>query len=376
MHVGRLHAALERIKKEYVDKNILELLSQLQAALQQSVSQPTPDTAKTFKTQYSEVLKVLSQSDVNTVTPTQRMIFDDIGASQNIGNGLLSRIKKLISSNQIVPANALSELNEVIQGLTTYLGSITNIISEFEALEIEYDELRPGEFEGGISIPRDVIEPSLEDLSKEFASIDTFVKTIKEIVGDEPTSVGVKTITSTEWQIFIEYIPEAAACAALAIERIVALYKNHLEIRKLKMDMEQKELPETVTKPMQEYIDGIVKEKLREIGEEVVDAYYKQDDDGRKNELKNKLTRSLRYVAKRIDHGATFQTDARAPEEPQPEDGKEEINAEKLDKYNTAKELAEYVNETNKEITRLQRSDQPTLMLTDDPDGEEGSDGA
>jgi len=375
MHVGRLHAALERIKKEYEDKKILELLSQLQAGLQQSVSQPTPDTAKAFKTQYSKVLKVLSQSDVNTVTPTQRMIFDDIGASQYVGNGLLSRIKKLISSNQIVPANALSELNEVIQGLTTYLGSITNIINEFETLEIEYEELEPGEFEGGISIPRDVIEPSLEDLAKEFASIDTFVKTIKEIVGDEPTSVGVKTITSTEWQIFIEYIPEAAACAALAIERIVALYKNHLEIRKLKMDMEQKDLPETVTKPMQEYIDSIVKEKLREIGEEVVDTYYKQDDDGRKNELKNKLTRSLRYVAKRIDHGATFQTDARAPEEPKSEEGKEEINDEKLAKYNTDKELAEYVNETNKEITRLQRSDQPTLMLTDDIDGEEDADG-
>lgn len=375
MHVGRLHAALERIKKEYEDKKILELLSQLQAGLQQSVSQPTPDTAKAFKTQYSKVLKVLSQSDVNTVTSTQRMIFDDIGASQNIGNGLLSRIKKLISSNQIVPANALSELNEVIQGLTTYLGSITNIINEFETLEIEYEELEPGEFEGGISIPRDVIEPSLEDLAKEFSSIDTFVKTIKEIVGDEPTSVGVKTITSTEWQIFIEYTPEAAACAALAIERIVALYKNHLEIRKLKMDMEQKELPETVTKPMQEYIDGIVKEKLREIGEEVVDTYYKQDDDGRKNELKNKLTHSLRYVAKRIDHGATFQTDARAPEEPKPEEGKEEIDDEKLAKYNTAKELAEYVNETNKEITRLQRSDQPTLMLTDDTDEEEDSEG-
>ena len=373
MHVGRFHAALEDIKQEYKQEQIIELLTQLQSALQQSVSQPTTETATGFKSIYTNITKVLSQSEINTITPTRRMIFDDIGATQNLGNGLLERIRNLISSNQIVPANALSELGVLIEKLTKYIASINNIIDEFEALEIEYEELSSGEFEGGISIPRDAIAPSLDDLSKEFASIDTYVKTINEIVGNETSSPEVKTITSTEWQIFIEYIPEAAACAAFSIERIVALYKNHLEIRKLKMDMDQRELPESITKPMQEYLDTIVKEKLREIGEEVVDSFYKPDDEGRKNELKTKLTRSLRYVAKRIDHGATFQIDAVVPGKPQPKDGDDEVDDEMLEKYNKAKELSEYVNSMNEEISRLQRSDEPTLMLTDETDSGDGS---
>lgn len=371
MHVGRFHAALECIKREYESKNILALLQQLQAALQQSVSQPTTETAKEFKIQYSKLTTLLSSSDINTTTGTRKMIFENIGASKHLGDGLLVKIKRLISANQIVPANALSELNVLIQEITTFLTSINNIINEFESLEIEYEELNPGEFEGGISIPRSAISSNLEDLSKEFLNIDTFVKTVKEIVGDESTSASVKTITSTEWQIFIEYIPEAAACAALAVERIVALYKNHLEIRKLKMDMDERNLPESVTKPMQDYIDSIVKEKLREIGEEVVDTCYKSDDEGRKNELKTKLTRSLRYVAKRIDHGATFETDASIPDKPTPEEGSEENDEASLEKYNKLKELAEYVIQTKKEISRLERSEQPMLMLTEEVDGDE-----
>ncbi len=365
MHVGRLHGALESIKQEYFDWQIIDELTALQSCLQQSVSQPDSETAKAFKKQYESISNILSQCSSNNAVPTRRMIFEEIGATKNIGTGLLLRIQEIISSNQIVPANALSEIITLIQELTKYIKSINNIIDEFESLEIEYVTLRPGGFEGGISIPRQ-ITPSLEELADEFSNIDVYIKTIKEIVGDDPKSVNVKTISSSEWQVFIELIPEAAACSALAIERIVALYKNHLEIKKLKMDMEERKLPESITAPMQEYIDNIVQEKLREIGEEVVDEYYQSDDDGRKNELKNKLTMSLRYVAKRIDHGATFQVEAAIPDEPKAEDENEPVSPDDLQMFENIKSIAEYVNDKNNEILRLQRSDEPTLMLKDE----------
>jgi len=375
MHVGLFHGALESIKQEYEYNGIVELLSGLQISLKQSISQPTPESATAFKENYTEISRILSSCKSNYATPTRRMIYDEIKATPNIGVGLLTKIKNIISANQVVPANALTEISVLAQELTTFITSINNIIHEFESLEIEYEILEPGSFEGGISIPRDIISPSLDDLAKEFSNIDTFIKTIKEIVGDDPTSVGVKTITLSEWQVFIELIPEAAACGALAIERIVALYKNHLEIKKLKVEMEEKKLPEAVIKPMQEYIDTIVKEKLREISEEVVDEHYAKDDPGRKNELKNKLTISLKYVAKRIDHGATFQIDAAPPKELKLEEGDENevIPQDQIDKFNKIMELSTYVNDKNNEISELQRKEGPTLMLTDEsrnPDDE------
>jgi len=370
MHVGMLHGALESIKQEYVNYGIIELLKQLQTFLQTSISQPTPETAKSFKEKYTEINKILSSCNSNNATPTRRMIYEEIKAIPNIGIGLLDKINHIISSNQVVPANALSEITVLIKELSSYINSVHNIITEFEVLDIEYEVLESGKFEGGISIPRNLISPSLDDLSKEFSNIDTFIKTIKEIVGDDPTSVGVKTITSSEWQVFIDLIPEAAACGALAIERIVALYKNHLEIKKLKSGMDEKNLPETVTKPMQDYIDTIVKEKLREIGEEVVDEFYTKEDTGRKNELKTKLTTSLKYVAKRIDHGATFQIDATPPKDLKTEDSEddesENATQEEIENFNKIKKLTDYVKEKNSEISELQRKEGPTLMLTDE----------
>ena len=57
------------------------------------------------------------------------------------------------------------------------------------------------------------------------------------------------------------------------------------------------------------------------------------------------LTQSLRYVAKRIDHGATFQVDAAIPSEPKAENEGEDVPNDKLEEYNKMKELAEFVNE-------------------------------
>lgn len=367
MHVGRFHGALESIKRGYKEGDILNQLSKLKTALQQSINQPNENTAKVFKDNYESVLDVLANCETNTSTPTRCMIYQEIGATKYLGESLSLRIQKMIRSNQVVPANVLVEINSLIQQTAQFINSINKIIAEFESLDIEYTDLGPGEFEGGISIPK-LLSPNLEDLSKEFSHIDNFIKTIKEIVGDAESDVSVKHINSSEWQVFIELVPEAAACSALAIERIIALYKNHLEIKKLKIDMEEKKLPEAVTKPMQDYIDGVVQEKLREIGEQVVNEYYQAGDEGRKNELKTKLTMALKYVAQRIDHGATFQVEAALPDEPIAAKDQEGVPSGTLEKYEASKLLAEYVNEKNSEISQLHRSDEPTLMLKDESD--------
>ena len=75
MHVGRFHGALESIKQGYEDGDILNQLSKLKAALQQSINQPNEGTAKVFKDSYASVLNVLANCETNTSTPTRCMIF-------------------------------------------------------------------------------------------------------------------------------------------------------------------------------------------------------------------------------------------------------------------------------------------------------------
>jgi len=365
MHVGRLQGVLESIRMEYSKYSILEEIESLRDELGHVVNSPSSENSNDFKSQYEKIQMVLCECPSNKFSPTQRMIANEIGATKFIGVGLKNRITNIVESNNVTPSSALNEIAKVRENVGGYIESIEAIYYELDRIGLSPKYLKAGEFEGGVSIPRESINSTLEDLSKEFLKVDTFVKTIKEIVGDDPTSPSVTTITSSEWQVFFEFLPEAAACTALAIERIVALYKNHLEIKKLKQGMEEKNLPESITKPMQEYIDSVVEKKLKDISDEVVNEFYKNNDEGRKNELKIKLSRSLKYVARRIDHGTTFQIDAGIPVRPKAKDESEKIDPEELRVYESTLKYATYVKQMSVEISELERLETPALMIAE-----------
>ena len=94
-----------------------------------------------------------------------------------------------------------------------------------------------------------------------------------------------------------------AACLAVAIERVVALYKQLLEIRKLRLEIKKQGVPDDQTTGIENYANQLMETGIEKIAVEVVNEHHKKDDKGRKNELTNAVRISLRKVANRIDHG-------------------------------------------------------------------------
>lgn len=251
------------------------------------------------------------------------------------------------------------------------------ILGKFRAYKIEYDDLGPGEFEIGISIPKEIMESNLEGLGKESHQLNKVFKTIKEVVEDDSSSIKFKTISSSDWQVFLNCIPGVAALLAVAIERIVALYKNHLEIKKIKLDLAERKLPKEVTKPLEDYLKEFVKVELQNIAKELIDDNYDKPDEGRKNELLTGLTDAFQYIAERIDKGATFEVRAEAPDEVQETkegDKKSEDQLKKLAEYKETMKLVSIVNEKGRAITRLQKNHKQFLILPSE-EGDEKSSG-
>ncbi|TXT23493.1 MAG: hypothetical protein FD134_2103 [Gallionellaceae bacterium] len=200
----------------------------------------------------------------------------------------------------------------------------------------------------------------IESLEHEFHEVNFVLKTLQEVVGEGSGGIEVKTISASEWQIYLEAVPILAASLIHAVEKIVALYKSNLEIKKLKRELENNNLPEAVLKPLQDHIESAVKSEIRKIADELVELYYKKKDEGRKNELKNQTSQALRYLADRIDRGATIEVHAEPPEEPVEEGEAENPKAKKVAEL---RDLVAVVNKKMSSVTQLSRSDQPVLAI-------------
>lgn len=365
MNVGKLYACLNIIREEYDNFEIIEKLKTLQSSLQQSVSQPNEETAKNFRDNYSNLFNALSESWSNFESPTRIKTFDDIEASSKIGQGLMNRIEKIISNNNITPASALKSLSELVNEIEEFSDAIEGVVEDFEFLNFKYEDIKSGEYEIGVSFPMKIIKSNLEGVSKETNELDRVFKTFKEIAEDDTSSIKIRSISTTDLQVFLDSAPIVAALIATSLERIVALYKNILEIKKIKNELVAKKTPKDVITPLEKHEAEIMKRGIKDMSENLVDEFYKQKDDGRKNELKVALGNALRYLAEKIEHGAIFDVRAGEPEEPESTEGEEETPQYKKAKTEYLKEM-KHINQINskgRSVAELQKGDIALLLL-------------
>lgn len=373
MNLGRFHSAVYAIKKEMEEGSTIQVLANLQINLQNSISQQTAESVALFKQSYTDVLSILENSKSNFVWPTRRQIYIEIGAGEFIGAGLADKIKSIISDNQIAPANALLEIQNTSRLVGEFYNRVNALNINFSELEIEYDDLESGGFEIGFSFPHEVIGSDLESLEKELHRVDFALKTFQEIATGKVEALEIRAISASEWQVFLNSVPVLAACTAAAIERIAALYKTNLEIKLLKKQLDDKKLPEEVVKPFQDYIKQTVKIELRNISDDLVEEFYKKDDEERKNELKYQMSQALLYVADRMDKGATVEVRAEPPVEPGISDDNDEqiVDQTLLDEYSALKAISDKVNLASR--ASLECGGLSTSVLSLDYNGSEKS---
>jgi len=367
MRVGKLHAAIDLIAEEFDEYEIEQKLTKLQSALNNSVSLPNEQNTQAFREKYAEIGETLKSCETNNATPTQRRIFDEIGATQYIGNGIWEKISKIIADNNITPANALQEIITLNKKVHSFHESVKRLNNEFGNLDLEYDDLESGEAEIGIAIPPEIVKSNLEGLQEEIHEFDRAFKTFRELSGESIESSKIRSISSSDFQLFLESTPVVAVVLAATIERIVAIYKNVLEIKKIKEDLAKQKVPKEATKGIEDYEKQVVDKELEELSKSLLDENYKGKDDGRKNELENALRISLRFLAGRIDHGVLVEVRVAEPKEPeQGEDLKEgkKPTTKEIKAYEKQKELVESINRSGRALAQLKRGTKPILLLS------------
>jgi len=303
MNAERLHAIIIALSQEMANTQSTENLERLINALQNVVNQPNAPNQQNLSESLKAMYSALTDTPSDKFSPAWRQVLSEIGGESLVGTLLKSNIEGIFARNQITPAVALDELRQVFDKLRSFKNALNQCISSLGHFHIGNEKLSPGECEIGVLVPRKIVKNQLPDLVKELKEIEFILNTFSEVATGRKDELQIRSISSSDFLVFLQAIPQYAALVAVAIERTVALYRNLLEIRKLKQEIKKQGVPEEHTAGIEHYAKQHMETGIEKIAIEIVNEYCKKSDKGRKNELTNAVRICLNKIANRIDQG-------------------------------------------------------------------------
>lgn len=323
MNADRLHALLHILKDELSNTSIVSELSSLQEALQQQIQQPNSSNQEQLGEALKTTQEAINRSTVDNLSPAWAEMIREIGFDDCLGKALQSRINESFKRAEVTPTLVKEDIDEIVARLEQLEAAVKDGTSAFETLSIGAERLQPGDCELGFMVPRAAVESRLLDFADECREFDLIFGTFSEIATGSRQHFKIRTVSSSDLSVFLDSTPAVVALIAAATEQIIAVYKQLLEIRKLRSEMLAQDVPKEALESIDEHANSRMGKAIDEITIEVMAKNnWLNNDNGRNNELSNALKISLSKLANRIDKG--FHIEVRIGELPAPEEDSEE----------------------------------------------------
>ena len=353
MNAERLHAIVDALADDLAATNTVGLVRQLANALEQS-QDPNQQTAAGSLRQQLE--QALPEAPSNEFSPAWKQSLEELGVADLFGTALLARIESILRRNEITPTAAAAELTEIADRLDALTTALEQVRSGLNFFNIGAEKLAPGEFEIGFLIPRPAVDDELEELGEEFTRLKRILGPFLELATGAREDVRVRSLASSNFQVFLQSAPAVALMVATALERLIASYANIMNIRQAHQSLKDSGVPDARLAPLKAEADERMDKDIAQLVDELLDAEPPADP-GRANELRTELLNALNALANRIDKG--YSVEVRAGEVPEPDDEVEDES----DEAAAGRELAQAVLEKQKNIQFMNLTGKPILEL-------------
>lgn len=357
MNTERLHAICIDLKGSIEAVALPNKLEQVVNSLQNIINNPQDSgQQQALSNNLTALYEALEDFPTNYYSPAWTQALEELGGRHILGKDLADQIRHIMETNQITPATAHQEIEKLRQELVQFSGAIDEAVTAFGKLGIGAEELKPGECEVGVLVPRKAVHNNIQEFGKELQDLNFIFGTFSEIASGNRETFKIKSISSSELMVFLEAVPVVAACVAHASEKIINLYKTLLEIKKLKGELKKQGVEDEKMEGIDDHANSIMANGVEELTMEIVDQYYQGNDDKRRNELSNAIRIALNKIANRIDQGFNIEVRAEPPAEP--EEGEENTeekqkNAEYVNRVIAASETLEFIKITGSRILHL-----------------------
>lgn len=314
MHLGKFHAAVTQIVREYKGMGVASQLMSVINLLDSVSNNPgNTEIAQSFQNQVKGLKGVLMNSDFNTPRPTLAMLVDAMGASDFVGQRLFKRVEDVIQQNSMTPQLAAVRLRELYAAIEKFYNNLFAVDSAFTEMEVEYEKLDFGEGELAISIPEPVRPRLLSDLAATAKDWNQALSPFVELVDPEHNPIEVTTISSSDWQFYLTAAPQVLLAVSTIVSQVNELLVQLVETKRLINQLISTGISEEATNIVSQQADMRMDTRSREIAEQLVDS-NPPPDVGRANELKISITRSVKFIAKEMSENVTIEVRYIPPE--------------------------------------------------------------
>jgi len=306
MNAERFHAIARTLKGELSERNVVERLQHLFNALQGISQTSNASTQGNLAGSLEAFYKEVTDTTSDSFTPTWRQVLVEIGGEELFGKNLKQQVQEILANNQMTPVVAYQQIQPILTRLRAFEDSLNKVVLAFENFKIGFEELRPGEAEIALLIPRAAVENKLGGFANELKEMEFILNTLSEVATGRQDDLKIRTMSSSGLLVFLAAPPVFAAAIAKAVDLVVGAYKKILDIKKLELEIKRLEMPEEISEKTKEYANTRMAAAIETFTVEIIKQYPVTDKE-RKHELTNAVTISLNRIANRIDHGFNFE---------------------------------------------------------------------
>lgn len=356
MNTQRLHSLL-RVLVNFNDKyNFANLLQRLEATYTQSVQAPSPENATAFENAREAIRAATHDFPKGSLTPSRRKMLETIGGTVYYGDNLLNRIQEIIT-NSDTPSNTVSDIQALRLQAKKFFPALKALNDNLDKLEIGVEDPPSEAAEIEILFPEAMFDGQLRSLVKEARSLENAISDIREVVTGKREPIEIRTLDSGSMDFFlIVDLPTGVQILGF-VTAIVLLINSIMQTRINRQSLEQQKLPGKITKDIKSWEEKRIQEKIDELRDELTLKY--KGNVGRKNELNNALSKSLKYLANRIDRGMDIDVTTASPVE----DTGEEQTEESIKKLKSIRPYIDTIQDNSNTILQVQRNREPVLQL-------------
>ena len=375
MEVTKLYNITDEIVRREGTSKFDDLFSKIITSLNTLQSNPNnPAVLEQFHKDKGSLLKNLRESDLNNMTPSCVKIAQEIGAEIYYGVTMADTIESVLSINNFNISAVVTEFNSLKTERDKYFENLKSLNSIFESFDLEmhwWSDM--SKYEVGILMPKTLTDGNeVPKVTKHLNKWNQIIKDINEITGNESRDVTIAFQDIGSLEYFFQS-PELTATALITgVERIAALYKKILEIRKIRQDLKKYDFPKKDQEAAASHESEVSEKEITSITEEIISEYGKKRfEGGRRNELKNALNLHLIWIARQIDKGEVVEIITPEVSPPQQKDLSDEEFSKLKIKYDSDKAKVELFKSKANIFSEISGSKNDVFRYLKSPDDEE-----
>jgi hypothetical protein len=321
MNTQRLYTLSKILHGEMTGMKLINTLTTLVSEFEAAVNGSNEATQRAVENRMNELSTKLVTLPSNELSPGLKVELDElrirgsIPARELVGTGLVERLKSSIENGYTV--KSLDGLRQLLKDVQALVTALEHINSSFSALNLEDEQLPPGEAVVGMLIPHEAIDDSLRGLQREVRFFANFLALLTEAVEGHYEDNKVYSIHASLFGIESLVSLDVAVQYAQILGGIKIAYELLRGFRKLKQDAKKLGVEDKVTDQLTEKGTKEFEEKLDAISVEIY-RESKIEDGPRKEELKSGIRLNLNGLANRVDQNFIFEVRVSLPKEADP----------------------------------------------------------